>query len=216
MKLGRSLLSATALLATFLSATASAPALAQEAPRFELTLVGGAGFGSRVRTLPAEETRISNSGLVGLRLGYAVSRSFRIEAGWTHASADLLTRDPSAGGSYARSGEVETDAYEVNAFYDFGGGSTRGYLGLGAGAMSISPSQPGLSTAEARFAVNIAAGLRQAIGKRFAVRAEGRYRWRDGKTRVGTVLCTEGEECRLFTTNWYSSAELTAGLSYRF
>jgi opacity protein-like surface antigen len=209
-----SLLPAAALLAA--AAALGIPALAQEAPRFELTLVGGAGFGSRVRTLPAEETRIGNAGLAGLRLGYSVSRSFRLEAGWTHAAADLLSRDPSAGESYGKIGEVDTDAYELDAFYDFGGGSTRGYLGIGAGAMAISPAQPGLSTADSRLAVNVAAGLRQAIGKRFAVRAEGRYRWRDGKTRVGTVLCTEGEECKLFTTNWYSSAELTAGLSWRF
>ena len=117
---------------------------------------------------------------------------------------------------YGKAGEVDTDAFELNAFYDFGGAATRGYVGIGAGAMSISPSQPSLSESDSRFAVNVAIGVRQALGKRFAVRAEGRYRWRDGKTRVGTILDGDGEELRLFTTNWYSSAELTAGLSFRF
>ena len=209
--------SAPVAAAALLAALAfAAPALAQDAPRFELTLVGGAGYGSRVRTFPTEETRVAASGLAGLRLGYAVSPSFRLEAGWTRTSADLLSRDPSAGEPYGKVGEVETDAWELNAFYDFGGASTRGYLGIGAGAMSISPAQPGLGSADTAFAANVAVGVRQALGLRFAVRAEGRYRWRDGKTRIGTVLSCDAEECRVFTTNWYSSAELTAGVSWRF
>ena len=87
-----------ALLASTVAALSlAAPAAAQETTRLELTVVGGAGFGSRVRTLPTEETRIETAPLAGLRLGWAVSRSFRLEAGWTHATADLLTRDPSVG-----------------------------------------------------------------------------------------------------------------------
>ena len=198
------------------AALAAAPASAQGTPRLELTLVGGAGFGSRVRTLPDEETRVATAGLAGLRLGWAVSPSFRVEGGWTHTSADLLSRDPSAGESYTKGGEVDTDAFELDAFYDFGGAATRGYLGIGAGAMSITPAQPALGSADTRFAVNVAVGLRQALGRSFAVRAEGRYRWRDGKTRIGTVGSCDSEECRIYTTNWYSSAELTAGLSFRF
>ena len=193
------------------------PAAADEPLRFEATLVAGAAFGSRVRTLPTEETRIEDSGLWGVRLGWVASRSFRLEASFTHASSSLGTRDPSGGESYAPAGDVETDAYELNAFYDFGDAATRGTFGLGAGVVTISPALPNLTTSDSAFAVNVAAGVRQAIGRRLALRAEARYRWRDGRTRVGTVLCEGGDEdCRLFTTNWYSSAELTAGLSWRF
>ena len=128
--------------------------------------------------------------------------------------ADLLASNPSTGGSNEKSGSVKTDAYEVNALYDFGGKATRGYLGLGIGGMSISPALQTLSDSETRFAVNAVLGVRQLIGSRFSLRAEGRYRWRDGRTRLATIVC-DGE-CRPFTTNWYSSAELTAGASVRF
>ena len=191
-----------------------APAAAEESARFELTVVGGAGFGSRVLTSQTQEVRIANAGLLGLRAGWAVNRSFRLEAGWTHVSTDTLSRDPSTGGSYETSGPVKTDAYELNAFYDFGGASTRGYLGIGAGGMTIAPTAASLSESETRLAINAAVGVRQLLGPHFSLRAEGRYRWRDGKTRVGTTVC-DGE-CRPFTTNWYSSAELTAGIGYRF
>lgn len=200
----------TILLLTCLAGAASG----QSFDRFEITLAAGAGFGSRIQTSADRETRIANSGLFGIRAGYAFSRSFRIEASWSHASTDLLTRDPSTGGSYAAVGTVDTDAYELNAFYDFGGTATRGYLGLGAGAMTIAPPPATLSDSETRFALNAAAGVRQSLGTRFALRAEGRYRWRDGRTRIGTTVCDGG--CRPFTTNWYSNAELTAGISYRF
>ena len=204
------ILAAGLLAALFLPAAAAA----QEAGPFEVTVVAGAGFGSRVLTRPDQEVRIGNSGLYGLRFGYAVSRSFRLEAGWSHAEADLLSRDPSVDGSYEESGTVDTNAWELNAFYDFGGASTRGYVGIGAGGMTLSPSVPSLSDSETRFAFNAALGVRHFFGDHFGVRAEGRYRWRDGRTRVGTTVC-DGE-CKPFTTNWYSSAELTGGLSFRF
>ncbi len=193
----------------------SLPAAAQEAGPFEVTLVYGAGFGSRVQTHPTEEIKVANSGLAGVRLGYAISPSFRLEAGWTHASTDLLSRDPSVEASYGKIGEVETDAYELNGFYDFGGKSTRGYLGLGAGEMRIAPAIGTLSESDARFALNAAAGVRFFLTPHLGLRLDGRWRWRDGKTRIGTLQCSE-EECLIFTTNWYSSSELTAGLTYRF
>ncbi len=200
--------------AAALAVSLAAPAVAQDRP-WEVTLVGGAAFGSRVVTLQDLETRIDTAGLAGVRVARALNRSFRLEAGWTHTSADLVSRDPSAGEPYRKSGEVDTDCFELDVFYEFGGAATRGYFGLGAGAMSISPPVPTLSESQTRFAANAAVGLRQALGSRFALRVEGRYRWRDGKSRVGTIYCGEGE-CVPFTTNWYTSEELTLGLSYSF
>ena len=195
------------------------PAAAQVESPFEITLVGGAGFGSKVLTVgtgevPTTEVRIGNAGLYGVRLGYAFGPSFRVEAAWSHVAADLLTATTATGGSYEKSGTVDTDAYEVNALYDFGGKSTRGYLGLGVGGMTISPTIGSLSDSETRFTVNATVGVRQFFGFHFSVRAEGRYRWRDGNTRLATTVC-DGP-CHPFTTNWYSSAELTAGVGVRF
>jgi len=206
-------------LAVLAAALVAPPAAAQVESPFEVTLVGGAGFGSKVLTVgtgevPTAEVRIGNAGLYGLRLGYAFSNSFRVEAAWSHVAADLLTATNATGGSYEKSGTVDTDAYEVNAFYDFGGKSTRGYLGLGVGGMTISPVVQSLSDSEIRFSFNAAVGVRQFFGSHFSLRAEGRYRWRDGKTRLATTVCDGG--CHPFTTNWYSSAELTAGVSFRF
>ncbi len=187
---------------------------AQEAGPFEVTVLGGAFFGSRVLTLPAQEVRISNSGGWGVMAAWAPGPSFRLEASWSHAATDLMSRDPSVNGSYEEIGTVDTDAWDLDAVYDFGGKATRGCVGLGLGAMQISPVIGSLSDSETRFAVNVTAGIRQWFGPHFAIRIDGRYRWRDGKTRIGTIIC-DGD-CKPFTTNWYSSAQLTGGVTYRF
>lgn len=208
----RRLLGAALLTAATL---AGREAAAQDAGPFEVSLVGGASFGSRVLTTSSTEVRIGNSGLWGLRVAWAASPSFRIEAAWASASADLLSRDPSVDGSYAETGSVDTGAFDLDAHYDFGAGSTRGTFGVGLGAMTISPVLESLADSETRFTVNVAAGVRHFFTPHLAVRVDGRYRWRDGRTRIGTIVCSE-EECYPFTTNWYSSAELTAGLTWRF
>ena len=204
-------LAAGVLAALLLPATALT---AQEAGPFEVSIFGGAFFGTRVLTLPSEEIRIANSGGWGVKAAWAASPSLRLEAGWSHAATDLLSRDPSVDGSYEKTGTVDTNAWDLDALYDFGGKATRGALGLGVGAMKISPVLASLSDSETRFTLNATAGVRQWFGPHFAVRVDGRWRWRDGKTRIGTIVC-DGE-CKPFTTNWYSSAELTAGVTYRF
>lgn len=209
----RRLFPSAALLAALLLA-GGAQAIAQEAGPFEVTLFGGASFGSRVATGVTDEVKIGNAGAWGIRAAWAASPSFRVEASWSHAAPDLLERDPSVGGSYAATGSVVTNAWDADAVYDFGGKSTRGSLGLGFGAMQISPTIGPLSDSETRFTVNVTAGLRQWFTPHLALRLDGRYRWRDGKSRIGTFVC-DGE-CKPFTTNWYSSAELTGGVTWRF
>jgi opacity protein-like surface antigen len=209
----RRLFPSAALLAALLLSV-GATAAAEEAGPFEVTLSGGASFGSRVATGTTKEVKIGNAGAWGLRAAWAASPSFRLEASWAHASADLLERDVPNGGSYAASGSVTTDAWDLDAVYDFGGKSTRGSLGLGLGAMQISPTIGTLSDSETRFTLNVTAGVRQWLTPHLAVRLDGRYRWRDGKSRIGTFVC-DGE-CKPFTTNWYSSAELTGGVTWRF
>src|SRR5262249_31560083 len=66
-----------------------------------------------------------------------------------------------------------------------------------------------------RFTANIAIGGKFFLTDDLALRLDARYRWRVTDTRVGTILCGS-EGCNTFTTNLYSSAEVTAGLSYRF
>jgi hypothetical protein len=112
---------------------------------------------------------------------------------------------------------VDVNTYEVNGLFGWGRGRARGYFGIGAGAMTLDPSTPsiGLFDTSTRFAANVALGGKFFVTDNLALRLDGRYRWRVTPSRVSTVLCGE-TGCHTFTTNLYSGAEVTAGLTYRF
>jgi opacity protein-like surface antigen len=112
---------------------------------------------------------------------------------------------------------VDVNTYEVNGLFGWGRGRARGYFGIGAGAMTLDPSTPsiGLFDTSTRFAANVALGGKFYVSDNLAVRLDARYRWRVTPSRVSTVLCGE-TGCHTSTTNLYSGAEVTAGLTYRF
>lgn len=157
---------------------------------------------------PAADTRIENGPTFGLRGAFRLNQRFRLEASLSRASVRVAAFDPITGAPLnpARPGHVAT--YELGALYGFGGRRIRGYLGLGAGAMTL----PSLDT---RFTANVAVGGEFFLDDHFGLRIDGRYRWRASDKRVGAVIC-ESAGCFPFTTSLYSSAEATGGVTYRF
>ena len=102
----------------------------------------------------------------------------------------------------------------MSALYNYGRGRARGYFGLGAGVMDLSPVLAASTGSSARFTASLSAGAKVFVTPRVALRFDGTYRLRASDSRVSTVLCGE-DGCKTFTTNFYSSAELTAGVSFR-
>ena len=50
-----------------------------------------------------------------------------------------------------------------------------------------------------------------------ALRVDGRYRWRVADERVGTFGCEpEPIGCKPFTTDLFSTGEVTGGVTFRF
>jgi hypothetical protein len=199
------------------SALAPAAASAQEAGRWEATAFAGYFLGSRTYTNGTVEVLMASVPTYGLRLGYRVAGAFSLEAGWSRAASKLVPVDAATGEPFGSSTPVLVNTYEVDFLYGFGRGSVRGYLGLGGGIMHLNPSVPSLDRASsAQFAANFALGGTWELGRRFALRADVRYRWRGGRTRVGAVVCYPNGDCEPFTTNIFSSAEVTGGVTYRF
>jgi hypothetical protein len=196
-----------------LSALLACPLAAQNEGRWEGSLFGGGYFGSRISLTPSAATEIGDTGAYGLRLSFGVTRHFALETTFSHARPSLTSKDPASGVSLGPSSSFDINTYEVNGLFGWGRGRTRGYFGLGFGAMHLGLPQeldPGT-----RFTANIAIGGKYFFTDDLALRLDARYRWRVTDTRVGTVLCGS-EGCNTFTTNLYSSAEVSAGLSYRF
>jgi Domain of unknown function (DUF3943)/Outer membrane protein beta-barrel domain len=192
------------------------PATAQDTGRWEVGAFTGGYFGSRTFLDQNTDIEIGKSAAFGLRGAFSVDRTFSLEATLSRASARLAAVNPSTGASLAPSAPIDVNTYELNGLYGFGTGRMRGYMGLGAGAMTLHPFVPGIATeADTRFVANVALGVKLYLSERLALRVDGRYRWRSASRDTGTVVCGR-LGCYGFTTDLYSSAEVTGGLSYRF
>src|SRR5215471_4300001 len=197
----------------FAAALCAGTLLAQSEGRWEASLFGGGYFGSRISLTPSTATEIGDTGAYGLRLSFGVTKHFALETTFSHARPSLTSKDLVTGASLGPSSSFDVSTYELNGLFGWGHGRTRGYFGLGFGAMHLGLPQeldPGT-----RLTANIAIGGKYFFTDDLAVRVDARYRWRVTDTRLGTVICGS-EGCNAFTTNLYSSAEITAGITYRF
>lgn len=192
------------------------PAMAQDTGRWEVGAFAGGYFGSRIFLDKNTDIRIDKSAAYGLRGAFSVDRTFSLELTLSHASARLDAISPSTGAALAPSAPIDVNTYELNGLYGFGTGRMRGYMGLGAGVMTLHPFVPGVATeADTRFVANVALGGKLFLSERLALRVDGRYRWRSASRSTGTVVCGS-LGCYGFTTDLYSSSEITGGLAYRF
>ncbi len=191
-------------------------AAAQDTGRWEVGAFAGSSFGTRIFLDGRTDIAIASSAAFGLRGAFSVDRSFSLELTLSRASGRLDATDPSTGASLAPSAPIDVITYEVDGLYGFGRGRLRGTLGLGLGAMTLHPFVPGVSSEpDTRLVVNVALGGKLYLSDRLALRVDGRYRWRSASPGTNAVVCTS-RGCYGFTTDLYSSAEVTGGLSYRF
>jgi len=192
------------------------PALAQDTGRWEVGAFAGGYFGSRIFLDQGTDIRIGRAPAFGLRGAFSVDRTFSLELSLSRASSRLAAVDPATGASLAPSAPIDVNTYEINGLYGFGSGRERGYMGLGVGAMTLHPFVPAVEThPDTRLVVNVALGGKLNLSDRLALRADARYRWRSASPGTGSVICGS-QGCYSFTTDLYSSAEVTGGLSYRF
>ncbi|HEY3350558.1 MAG TPA: DUF3943 domain-containing protein [Thermoanaerobaculia bacterium] len=197
------------------AALAASPARAQDTGRWEVGAFAGGNFGTRIYLDEGTDIRIGSAPAFGLRGAYSLDRRFSLEITLSKASPRLVAVAPSTGASLAPSAPVDVNTYEINGLYGFGSGRARAYMGLGVGAMTIHPFVPGVEThPDTRLVVNVALGGKLYLSDRLALRADARYRWRSASPGTGVVCGSQG--CYGFTTDLYSSAEVTGGLSYRF
>ena len=206
------------LAATLLAGTAfvACPAAAQDDGRWEIGAFAGSSYGTRIYQDPGTDIAIGRGTAYGLRGAYSIDRRFSLELTLSRATPRLEASDPTTGASLAPSAPVGVTTWEVNGLYGFGAGRMRGYMGLGAGAMTLHPDLPGVAgTAETGFVANVAIGGKLYLGERLALRVDGRYRWRSASPATDTAVCGS-LGCYGSSSDLYSSAEVTGGLSYRF
>jgi len=228
----------TLLLAGFGLLLAAVPAAAQDRTGsweispfaggyFGGTLYNNAPFGSAGAAAPLYSSRIDVSTDVayGVRLGYNVNRWLGIEFDWTHARPDLTAHLYTTGmppypatSSNVKVGRLTQDVYEANALFNWGKRKVIGYFGLGAGASVMKTDLTGIgSNSSTRFTGSMFVGGKFFFTPHVGIRVDGRYRFTDtGHTTNRYTSCDIYGYCYNHSSSWYSSGEVTGGLTFAF
>jgi opacity protein-like surface antigen len=194
-------------------------------PSWELTAFNGYYIASDLYTALNATIGLENSYTWGGRLGFYPNPRGGIEFSYTRSGSDLKTYDGSAGFNPGGAlGRVNLDNYDVNFIMqqeNLANPRVTGFFTLGFGWTMTAPeynlpsgtSQP---DGESFFAWNMGLGTKIGMSPSLALRLEGRWRITDTNiTTSSGVYCDYWGYCYGYASDWYSSGELSAGLTYK-
>jgi len=178
----------------------------------------------------------SNSGTSGVELTNSfawggrltgISRRGGLEFAYTRAGSDLKLKQALAGQPRTKIGRIDLDTYDINLIGYEPSGNPKvtpfGVIGIGwtvthptvDNDFTLKPGpQLGSNTL---FNFNFGLGVRVAMNEKLATRFEGRWRVTDTNLETSSGLwCDPYGYCYSYSSNWYDSGELEAGISYSF
>lgn len=213
-----------AILTITILALSASQALAQYGgqKKIELTPFGGWYIASDLYTTVGAQIGINNSVIYGGRLGIFPSPRGGLEVSYSRASSDLTTRSTSVGfPTTTPLGTLTVNEWDGNFVFTqqhMGNPKATGFFTIGAGAtnFSVDTNTAAGSASNTRFAWNIGIGSKYDMSEKVALRIDGRYR--STSTNLSTnsgVYCDYYGFCYSYSSDWYSSGEISAGLAYK-
>jgi hypothetical protein len=166
-----------ALLVVF--AGAAAPALAQPAPRFELTPVAGYRLSGEIDSdeFDRSDVEVDESSVVGAELDVTISPGFQLELLLRHQeSAFVVDRGVLDPGEEL--GDVAITHAHAGLLFEWGPGQVTGFVVVSGGLASIDPEASDLD-AETRLSGSLGGGLKVFFNRNVGLRFEGRAFWTD-------------------------------------
>jgi opacity protein-like surface antigen len=214
-----------------ITCASAAPASAQYATTqseksVELSLINGYYIGSDIYNAVGSgaDTHIglSNSYMWGARIGMDPNPRMGVEFAYTRIGSDIEAKNPPAGFTTESLGRLNGNEYDVNFnFYQEAMGSkAKGYFSLGLGWTVTDPDIKAATgktiDSNSLFAWNFGLGTKVTMNEKLALRLEGRWRITDTAISTSTgVYCDYWGYCYSYSSDWYNSGELTAGLTYK-
>ena len=193
----------------------------------EITIFNGYYIASDLYTTGATATGtqigLENSYMYGARLGVDPNPRVGVELAWTHAGSDLSVKNPpNALPAGFDAGRINLNTYGLDfLFYQpTTNPRAKAYFTLGFGWTLTDPqiqSQSGATVeGNSLFNWNFGAGAKMDMNEKLALRLEGRWRVTDTAiTTSSGVYCDYWGYCYSYASDWYSSGELTAGLTLK-
>jgi opacity protein-like surface antigen len=206
------------LLAAAILALSASQAIAQYGEKkVELTPFGGWYIASDLYTASSAQIGINNSVVYGARLGVFPNPKFGIEGSYSRASSDLEIVNSSATfPSSTPLGSLTVDEWDGNlVFTAQKSPKATSFFTLGAGATTFSVDANGVSESKTQFAWNFGIGTKISMSEKVALRLDGRFRSTETDINTSSGVYCDPFYCYEYSSSWYSSGEISAGLAYR-
>jgi hypothetical protein len=131
------------------------------------------------------------------------------------------TRASTSGGGFQSTsiGDLTEDRYELNLNFYLRPGAMRGFFTIGGGATHFGAdfddgSGNPRSASDTRFTSNLGLGFQYSGKGKVGLRIDGRWRYTETNTGGTDVYCDIYWFCYAYDNSNYTSAEVTAGLTY--
>jgi len=169
---------------------------------------------------------LTNSFAWGGRLT-GISRCGGLEFAYTRTGSDMKLKQQLVGQPRTNIGRLDIDNYDINfiGYEPTGNPKVTPYGVIGIGWSITHPTldsdfllpSSGSLDSKTLFNFNFGLGVRVAMNEKLAARFEGRWRVTDTNFNTSSgVWCDPYGYCYSYSSNWYDSGELEAGLSYSF
>jgi hypothetical protein len=193
--------------------------------KFAITAEAGGFFSSDLYTYSgaANSLNFSDAFTYGGRLAYIPRPNVAIEVGYMYANMDITT-DVQINGTNDV-GSVGLNQIDIDGLFGGGNGKAWGYFAVGLGMTITNPSvsdalkQANVQdpSSETLFSWNLGGGVVLIPKGKVGFRIDGRFRSTDTNHTTNTGgYCSIYGYCYTYATSWYSSGELTGGITVRF
>ena len=204
-----------------LAALAAPAAVAQDRTgTVEITPFGGVYLGGTLEAGTTSTYRydveVSSPATWGIRVGVNANRWFGLEFGFAWAEAEMKRTGGGIFGPEAKVGDLDVKNFELDMIFNMGKGRVIPYFVLGGGAQVLDPSIPGVdASTDTRFAGTFGFGVKVFVNPHFGFRFDGRVRSAYLGEEDG---CGHGcyDDYWYGDSQWYTSGEVTGGLTFAF
>ena len=212
------------ILGAAILALSASQAFAQYSDRkkIEITPFGGWYIASDLYTAANAQIGINNSVIYGGRLGIFPNDRLGIEGSYGRAASDLTIKSYSVlFPSSTPLGKLTTEQWDGNFVFTqrrMGNPHATGFftIGFGATTFKVDTRAASGSTSNTHFAWNLGIGSKYDLSEKVALRIDGRYRAADTNRNTSSgVYCDFYGFCYSYSSSWYSSGEISAGLAYK-
>jgi opacity protein-like surface antigen len=177
---------------------------------------------------PNQRLELKNNFEWGGRLDFFTNRFTAVELGYTRVRSDLQIHGGSTVPSNYNAGSIAGNEYDLNFLISSPSQDPKfwPYFTIGFGWTGTEPSVSAVTPitgvpvnvkGAALFAWNFGLGSFININPKLSLRLDGRWRiTTTGTTTSAGTYCDYYGYCWAYSSNQYSSGDLTAGLTYRF